>query len=249
MSLIVRGVTVDLPVYNSHARSLRRMVTSAAVGGSLFSRGDNRVVVRALHNVSLDIMDGDRVALIGGNGAGKTTLLKVLAGIYSPTIGSIEVKGSVSAALNIGLGLEMELSGRENIYLLGYYRGLSNAEITSNLEDIIATADLGTFINLPVSTYSAGMLGRLTFAVATAFDPDVLLMDEWLLAGDANFMNKAAERTLNYVSRARILILATHALSIVREFCDKAIYLRAGEVIASGPAADVLARYEADSRS
>lgn len=247
MSIRLYGVTVELPIYNSHARSLRKVVTAATVGGALFARRDNKVVIRALSNIDLKIEDGDRVALIGGNGAGKTTLLKVIAGIYSPSKGRVEVAGRVSAALNLGLGLEMELSGLENIFLLGYYRGFSRSEVEANLDDIVETADLGTYLQLPVSTYSAGMLGRLTFAVATAFEPDVLLMDEWLLAGDASFMQRASKRTSSFVSRARILVLATHALGVVEEFCDKVLYLSGGRIVAFGPTKEVLDLYRRDT--
>lgn len=246
MSIELRNVRVDLPVYNTNVRSLRKVLMKATVGGALLQSSQSNVFVRALTDVSFKIEDGDRVGIIGGNGAGKTTLLKVIAGVLSPTSGTVAVRGTVSAALNIGLGIDMEISGRENIFLMGYYRGLTRKEIEASIEEIIACADLGNFMNLPVNTYSAGMMGRLTFAVATAFNADVLLMDEWLLAGDAAFMENAFARTVKLVESARIVILATHNMAAVREYCNKAIYMAGGQVIASGEAHEVVAQYEAD---
>ncbi|PXA83995.1 ABC transporter ATP-binding protein [Caulobacter sp. D4A] len=244
MSISLSNVTVELPIFSANARSLRKRLTPTAVGGSLMSRGDNKVIIRALNNVSLKIKDGERVALIGPNGAGKTTLLKVLSGVYAPTRGNVAISGEVSSALNTSLGLDVELTGRENIYLLGYYRGISRPVITKALEDIIETAELGQFIDLPVNTYSAGMQGRLTFAVATAFEPDILIMDEWLAAGDSRFVAKASERTARFVSKARILILASHSLAIVRNFCSHAAFLNSGSLVTYGPVEDVISAYE-----
>lgn len=246
MTIDVRSVTVDLPIYSVNAKSLRKKITALTVGGALFRRSDDVVSVRALNNISLRIADGDRVALIGPNGAGKTTLLKVLAGVYTPTAGQVNVQGRVSAALNVSLGLDPELSGRENIYLLGYYRDIDRKTIDAQVESIIEATELGAFIDLPVHTYSSGMNGRLTFAVATAFQPEVLLMDEWLMAGDHRFIHKAAERVSEFVSKARVMVLASHSLSIVREFCNKACYLKGGNLMVYGDVEEVIGRYEYD---
>ena len=247
MSIEVNSVTVDLPIYSVQSKSLRKHLSSIRIGGSLYRNNSDVVTVRALSNVSIDIGDGDRVALVGPNGAGKTTLLKVLAGIYTPSQGSVSVRGAVSAALNIGLGLDSELSGRQNIYLLGYYRGMSRREIDAQIDEIIDATELGAFIELPAHTYSSGMMGRLTFAVATAFKPDVLLMDEWLLAGDTRFLRGAADRVADFVAQARVMVLASHSLPIVRRFCNKAIYLKGGEVVGAGDVDEVVALYEKDS--
>jgi ABC-type polysaccharide/polyol phosphate transport system ATPase subunit len=246
MSIEIQGLTLDLPIYTANARSLRKKLIPTKVGGTLFSKNDDTVVVRALQNVSMQVKDGQRVALVGPNGAGKTTLMKVLAGIYTPTKGTVRINGRVSAALNTSLGIDSEVTGRENIFLLGYYRGLSKAEILESLPEIIETADLGQFIDLPVSTYSAGMAGRLTFAVATAFEPDVLIMDEWLSAGDGAFVQKAHERTSRFVEKARILVLASHSLAIVREFCTHGAYINKGSLVTFGTIDEAIARYEED---
>ena len=246
MSIEVRQLSLSFPIYSASARSLRKRLIPTSVGGTLLSSASNTIFVRALDDVNLTVKDGERVGLIGPNGAGKTTLLKVLAGVYTPSSGRIEVRGSISAALNSTLGIDGEVTGRENIYLLGYYRGLTKAKIEANIEDIIKVADLGQFIDLPVHTYSAGMQGRLTFAVATSFEPDVLLMDEWLGAGDGAFVKRAHERTKEFVGKARIMILASHSLAIVREFCTHCAYLNRGKVLGYGPTEEIIALYEAD---
>ena len=248
MAIELNGVTVDLPIYTSNARSLRKQLMPATVGGSLFARADQKVVVRALSNVTLRIEEGYRVGLVGPNGAGKTTLLRVMSGAFSPTAGTVNVRGRVSAALNIGLGLDSEVTGRENIFLLGYYRGLSRVEIEREIDDIISAADLGSFIDLPCHTYSSGMMGRLTFAVATAFAPDVLLMDEWLMAGDMEFHARAERRANSFVAKARIVVLASHGSGLVRSFCTHAAYLRGGYLVDFGPVDEVIDQYEADAR-
>ena len=249
MTIELSGVTVDLPIYSSSARSLRRALTKATVGGALFSGAGDRVSVRALSKLDLKIADGDRVGLIGGNGAGKTTLLKLLAGIYSPTSGRMRIEGNVSAALNIGLGLDLEISGRQNIFLLGYYRGISKAEIVKNIDDITAVADLGSYMELPIHTYSSGMLGRLMFAVATAFDPDVLLLDEWLMAGDMQFTERARARTEKFVEKARILVVATHSTELIRNYCNRVVYMKAGSIVSSGEPSEMIEFYESDVRN
>ncbi|MDV6331040.1 ABC transporter ATP-binding protein [Asticcacaulis sp. 201] len=245
MTIELRSVTCYLPVYSVSAKSLRR-TASSLVGGTLFKSSNDIVNVRALEDIDLIANDGDRIGLIGHNGAGKSTLLKVMAGVLAPSSGLVNVRGEISAALNTTLGLDMELSGRENIFLLSYYRGITKKEVLANIDEIIAAADIGHFIELPVYTYSSGMLGRLTFAVATSYRPDVVLMDEWLLAGDINFLAKAIERTTEYVKRSRVLVLASHSLGIIQQICNKAIYMKKGRIVAAGAAADMVKLYEQD---
>jgi ABC-type polysaccharide/polyol phosphate transport system ATPase subunit len=244
MSIEINGVTINLPIYATKARSLRRQLTTATVGGALLAARDDTVFVRALDNIFLQISDGQRVGLVGRNGSGKTTLLRLLAGVYTPSIGNVTVRGRVSAALDNSLGMDVDITGRENIYTLGYYRGYSKAEISDEIEAIVEVAELGRFIDLPVRTYSAGMMARLIFAVSTAFEPDVLLLDEWLLAGDANFMAKAHERATSYVQRARIMVLASHSTETIRHLCTHVAFLRAGQLVAYGPTDEVLAAYD-----
>jgi len=245
MTIELRSVSCYLPIYSVSAKSLRRSAASL-VGGSLFKTGGDVVSVRALENITLFAKDGDRIGLVGHNGAGKSTLLKVLAGVIAPTTGTVSVYGEISAALNTTLGLDMEISGRDNIFLLSYYRGIKREDVLANIDEIVAAADLGHFIDLPVHTYSSGMLGRLTFAVATSFEPDVVLMDEWLLAGDINFLSRAIERTTEYVKKSRILVLASHSTNIIKSICNRAVYLKKGQIVAVGDPDEIINMYETD---
>ncbi|PSO23680.1 sugar ABC transporter ATP-binding protein [Bradyrhizobium sp. MOS002] len=200
-------------------------------------------MVRALRDVSLRFSVGDRVALVGSNGAGKTTLLRVMAGIYEPEAGSVRSKGRISPIFDIGLGIDPELNGLDNIRLRGRILGLSAQEIEESIPDIIEFTELGDYLQLPIRTYSSGMLTRMTFAVATCFAPEVLLMDEWILAGDKDFMAKAEARIASFVSQASILVLASHSLEICRRWCNKAVWMDGGEVRAIGNVDDVLQAY------
>ncbi|MFP1130181.1 ABC transporter ATP-binding protein [Asticcacaulis sp. W401b] len=247
MTIEIHSVTVNLPVYSTSAKSLRRTISGGLVGGALYKSRNDIVHVRALDDINLVANDGDRIGLIGHNGAGKSTLLKVMAGVIAPSEGRAFVTGDISAALNTTLGLDMELTGRENIKLLSYYRGIDQKTINAHMDEIVAATDLGHYIDLPCHTYSSGMLGRLTFAVATSYEPDVVLMDEWLLAGDASFLQRAIDRTTNYVSRSRVLVLASHSLEIIEGFCNKAVYMKRGKIVKEGSPSQIIAAYKADT--
>jgi lipopolysaccharide transport system ATP-binding protein len=235
-------VCVYFPLYHGNARSLKRVVFST-VAGRVAADGKQRVVVQALRDVSFRLGSGDRLALVGGNGAGKTTLLRTLAGIYEPQIGRVLVRGSMNALLDPNLGMNPELTGRENIMLRGRYNGLPVAAIRRLEEDVAEFAELGDFLDLPVRIYSSGMVVRLGFAMATAIKPQVLLMDEWFLAGDAAFMEKARARLEDMVRGAEILVLSTHAIPVVQSWCTRVIWLDQGQVRADGPADEVLEAY------
>ncbi|MDR3532887.1 MAG: ABC transporter ATP-binding protein [Rhodopila sp.] len=238
----VENVSVWFPLYHGSSRSLKKMVVAAA-SGRLAHDQQQRVVVRALRDINLHLERGDRLGLVGSNGAGKTTLLRVLAGIYEPAIGRLRVQGSLNALLDPSLGMNMELTGRENILLRGLYNGLPKSALPRLEEDVAEFAGLADFIDLPVRIYSAGMVVRLGFALATAIKPQILLMDEWFLAGDAAFLEKARHRLEAMVRGAEILVLSSHQSDIIRDWCTRVLWLDQGQVVADGPAADVLARY------
>lgn len=203
-----------------------------------------RVVgVRALQGVTFEAVAGERIALVGENGSGKTTLLQVLAGIYSPDQGEVEIEGRTTALVNINLGMNAEASGHRNITLRGLAAGRTRAEIEERRAEIAAFSELGDFLDLPVETYSAGMRMRLSFAIATAFEPDVLILDEWLSAGDAAFRKKATERMQSFVDQAGILVLASHSPSLLIDTCKRALWLDAGRVRADGNVKDILQAY------
>ena len=229
----VEGVTIEFPLYHIGARSLKKRLLAKS---RLREDDSHRVVVAALRELDFRIERGERVALIGHNGAGKTTLLRTLAGVYQPVAGRLEVEGLIGSLIDPAAGMDQESTGRENIVLRGLFRGLSERESESMADEIGAFSDLGEFLDVPVRTYSAGMQVRLSFAMATVMEPQVLLMDEWFLAGDAAFMQKAREKLKMLVNDADILVLATHDMAIVREWCTRAIRLEAGRIVADGPA-------------
>jgi len=241
-SITVENVSVQFPLYHGSSRSLKKMVVAAA-SGRLAQDTQQRVVVRALTDINLQLGRGDRLGLVGSNGAGKTTLLRVLAGIYEPAMGRLKVHGSLNALLDPNLGMNMELTGRENILLRGLYNGLPKSALPRLEDDVAEFAQLADFLDLPVRIYSAGMVVRLGFALATAIRPRILLMDEWFLAGDAAFLDKARARLEEMVRGADILVLSSHNIDIVKEWCSRVLWLDQGRIIADGPAADVLNQY------
>ena len=193
--------------------------------------------------MSLNIEHGERVGLIGRNGAGKTTLLRVMAGIYEPPAGTVEVEGRVAPLFDIGMGMDPESSGYENILLRGLYLGLRKAEIRAKVDEIAEFTELGEFLEMPLRTYSAGMFARLAFAISTSIDPEILLLDEGIGAGDEAFLEKAKQRLDAMINRARIMVLASHSDELVRKLCNRAILMQNGEIVASGSTDEMLERY------
>lgn len=244
--LTLENVSVSFPIYQGGSRSLKKRLLFRGTGGQLASDANNRIVVEALRNVSLSLEAGDRVALIGRNGAGKTTLLRVMAGVYEPSAGDVICRGRVSPMFDISLGIDSEISGYDNIRLRGLILGLSADEIESRMPDIVEFTELGDYLDIPVRTYSSGMMTRLTFAVATCFSPEILLMDEWIMAGDASFLAKAQHRVQSFVEQASILVLASHSIEICRQWCTKAVWLERGEVKLQGDIETVLASYSGE---
>jgi lipopolysaccharide transport system ATP-binding protein len=241
-SVTVRGLSVDFPIYHGNSRSLKRHVFARA-SGRLQQDDKSRIVVNALRDVALDLRSGDRLGLIGGNGAGKTTLLRTLAGIYEPVQGRIEIDGRIGALLDPNLGMNSELTGRENIVLRGLYNGFPRPEIEQLECDVEVFAELGEFLDLPMRFYSAGMTVRLGFALATAIRPEVLLMDEWFLAGDAAFMEKATIRLESVVKQAEILVLSSHSPGVILNWSTRVIRMDHGRIVDDGPPQEVMDRY------
>src|SRR3984957_3728014 len=241
-SIETRDISVLFPLYHGNSRSLKKLLVAAA-SGRLAEDQQHRVVVRALSDNNFNLKSGERLGLVGSNGAGKTTLLRVLAGIYEPVSGSVRLRGTLNALLDPSLGMNSELTGRENIMLRGLYGGLSRPTLARLEEDVIEFAELSEFIDLPMRIYSAGMAIRLGFALATAIRPRILLMDEWFLAGDAGFMEKARQRLEDMVRAADILVLTTHSDEIVRQWCTRVMWLDKGRIKADGPAAEIMDQY------
>ena len=236
------AVSVSFPIYSAGTRSLKKAVISATTGGRIGSDASH-VVVQALDSVSYRFDQGDRVALMGHNGAGKTTLLRVLAGIFEPSSGVIRTEGKVTPMFDVGLGIDDESTGFENIVLRGLYLGLTKAEVADRLDDIVEFTELGNFLSLPVRTYSLGMRARLAFAMATCIEPEILLLDEGIGAGDAEFIEKANVRLANFIQKTQILVLASHSVDLIRRLCNKAIVLEHGQIKWSGALEEGLAVY------
>jgi lipopolysaccharide transport system ATP-binding protein len=238
----VSNVSLDFPLYHAGSRSLKKTVFAAA-SGRLGEDRQHRVVVQALRDVSFSLASGDRLGLVGTNGAGKTTLLRTLAGIYEPGAGRVHVEGNLNAMLDTMLGMNPDLSGRENIMLRGLFNGLTKPQIKQLEDDVQDFAELGEFIDLPTRFYSSGMVIRLGFALATSIRPEVLIMDEWFMAGDVQFLAKARARLENIVRGAEILVLSSHSATAVLEWCSRVIWMDHGRVRDDGPAKEVMARY------
>jgi ABC-type polysaccharide/polyol phosphate transport system ATPase subunit len=237
----LKNVVAEFPVYGSQP-SLRNALLGRVVGGALRrqSQGSNRVVVRALDGVSLTVHHGDQLGIIGHNGAGKSTLLRVFAGIYEPIQGTISIDGRVSPLFNSSPGLDLDDTGYENIVTCGLLLGMSRDEIERKLPEIEAFSELSDYLSLPTRTYSTGMLVRLGFAIATAIDPEILLLDEELGAGDARFAMRAAKRVEALIERSSIVVLASQSQELISRICNRAILLDHGRLIADGPTKDVL---------
>jgi len=244
-SIIASNVTVDFPIYGASHRSLRQTLF-ARTGGLIRHEGagrQQRVVVRALDDVSFTLRNGDRLGLIGHNGAGKSTLLKVLAGVYTPDSGSISIDGRVSPLFNSAPGLDPDDNGFENIKTCGMFLGMSSEEINRKLPDIVDFCELGEYLELPVRTYSTGMVARLGFAIATAIEPDILLLDEGLASGDPRFAVRAEARMQALIQRTRVLVLASHSDALIRSMCNRALLLEKGRLVKSGPIDEIIHCY------
>jgi ABC-2 type transport system ATP-binding protein/lipopolysaccharide transport system ATP-binding protein len=237
----LRNVNIDYPIYDAGSRSLKNAVLRS-VGGNI-SADYGRINIGALSDVTLTLQEGERLGVLGHNGAGKSTLLRVLAGIYEPTIGHVQISGRVSSLTDIAMGMDPDATGYENIFLRGIFLGMSRSEIQSKIPEIEEFTELGQYLSLPMRTYSTGMFVRLAFAVATANLPDILIMDEMIGAGDANFAKKMKARSEEFVAASKIVVLASHDPSTIRSVCTRAILLASGRIVEDGPVDEVLDRY------
>lgn len=241
----LQSVTLDLPIFDVQGRSLKKQVLSMGRRNRIAEGNDGVIVVRALDEVSFRFERGDRVGLIGHNGAGKSTLLRAMAGIYPPSAGQLLREGKVVPLLDIGLGMDENSTGMQNIRLRGLLLGMSDAEIRSKQSEIAEFCELGDYLDLPIRTYSSGMKVRLAFAVSTAVDAEILLLDEVMGVADASFMHKAEARLADLHSRAEIVVLAMHSNAEIRKVCNKVLWMERGRVRAFGPTEEVVSAYEA----
>ncbi|MBB4017398.1 ABC-2 type transport system ATP-binding protein/lipopolysaccharide transport system ATP-binding protein [Chelatococcus caeni] len=242
--ILIEDLHLSFPVLHTGHRSLKKTIVSTATGGAIQRDARALPIVHALQGISMHIHPGDRIALIGPNGSGKSTLLRVMAGIYEPTAGYIRTDGEIVPLLDLNLGLNGDMTGRENILTRGMYLGIPPKDFERFAPEIEEFTELGPYLDLPVRTYSSGMQMRLSLGVATTLEPDILLMDEWVLAGDAKFLSKARERMSRFVEKASILVVASHSEEIIKTWCNKAVYLKAGVIQAIGSVDDVMREYK-----
>ncbi|MCY7262266.1 ABC transporter ATP-binding protein [Pseudomonas protegens] len=244
-SIKIENLSIDFRRYKDRSPSLKDYVSS-------FFKGHQKEPYseyRAVNNVSLEIFKGERVGIVGHNGAGKSTLLKALCRIYEPVEGTIRLQGRVAPLLEIGAGFHPEFTGRENIYLNGAILKYNKAELKRLEPEIIAFAEIEEFIDTPVKYYSTGMYLRLAFSLATAIQPEILILDEMFAGGDAAFIKKAKERMLQVVHQADVMILVSHDIEILRSLCTRIVWMDHGVVKDDGDPETVISRYLAKSEA
>jgi ABC-type branched-subunit amino acid transport system ATPase component len=228
--LSFEDVTIQYPIYNNRNMSLRNQLLRISTGGRIESESGHVQTVTALRGVSFTINHGDSVALIGHNGAGKSTMLRTMAGVYTPVHGKVTRQGQVATLLELGAGMDPELSGYENIVRMSMLLGVSKQQILANARDIEEFTQLGNFLQLPVRTYSSGMATRLMFAVATSIKPDILLVDEMFGTGDAEFQIQAKKRMEELIRSVGIFVFASHSNELVKTYCNRFFFLEHGTV-------------------
>ena len=243
-SIRAHNIWFSMPVASHDRRSFRANPIAAL--GSLVGGQRRRTFRPLVRGMSFELMQGERVGLIGQNGAGKTTLLRILAGVLSPSVGRLNINGKTQTLLNVSMGMQVEATGLENIYLRGYMAGLSGAEIKKRIPGIMEFAALDAVINDPLRTYSSGMQLRLAFAVATSVKPEILLLDEWISAGDRFFVERAKHRLLSHIDASELLVFASHSPQLLTELCSRGLVLKQGAVVFDGDIEDALEFYESD---
>jgi len=258
LSIIANDIHVEFPIYDHRMRSLkytfglgqlakgfnRFAPRSLNVGGQIGVGEAGRVVIKALDGVTFEMHEGDRVGLLGHNGSGKTTLLRAIAGIYEPVRGSIHARGRVVPLFDLQLGMDLDATGIENIWMRGKLLGLSTQQIQASLDDVADFTELGEYLEMPIRTYSMGMMLRLAFAISTAITPEILVLDEMIGAGDAAFIARADLRLKDFLARTGILVIASHSIPMLRQWCNKGMLLERGKLIAYGALDEIIGRHE-----
>ena len=237
MVIEVNDVTMRFRMNNDRIMSLKEFVTTAVRGKLQYNE------FTALDHVSFSVKQGETLGLIGRNGAGKSTMLKVISGILKPTEGTVRTEGNIVPMLELGSGFDFDLTGRENIFLNGAILGYSEAFLKAQYEEILAFSELGQFIDVPIRNYSSGMLARLAFSVAAMVQPEILIVDEILSVGDAEFQEKSRARMMELMGGGTTVLFVSHNLEQIREMCDKVIWLEQGRVKMAGPTDEVCDAY------
>jgi ABC-type polysaccharide/polyol phosphate transport system ATPase subunit len=241
--ITLSNVNVHYPVLQDHYKSIRRAVLRRLSGGKLYGEDSGLHVVHALKDISFEAKDGDRIALVGRNGAGKSTLLKTISGFILPDSGALSVEGSITSLFSVNGGMDIERTGIDNVFLMGRLLGMRRTEMEKHLADIEDFSELGSFLRMPVRSYSDGMKVRLGVAVVTCIHPDILVLDEAIGAGDAHFIEKATQRAKKLYERASIIVMASHDPGILQHLCNKALWLDHGNIVKAGPVSEVVEAY------
>jgi ABC-2 type transport system ATP-binding protein len=241
-AIFFNSVGVDIPIFDVRHASLKNALLGRTIGGR-FAQSGSYMIVNALKNLNFEAHDGDRIALVGDNGAGKSTMLRVASHVYPPTAGTVHVVGKVSPMFDTSIGINMDATGLENIQIAGTIWGMTRAQIKNSIDDIVDFTELGDYLQIPIRTYSTGMLLRLAFAIATIREPEILLIDEVIGVGDSSFLKKSFVRLLQLVERSRILMVASHQDETLRRLCNKAVWLDHGSLMAYGEFESVLSAY------
>jgi lipopolysaccharide transport system ATP-binding protein len=228
-SIKAENLTIHYPIFGSSSRSFKKTLIRAATGGKIASDAHG-INICAIDNISFSFHEGERIGLVGHNGAGKSTLLRALAGVYAPSSGSLVVRGTVVSLLDISLGMDEEFTGYENIFMRCILMGIGRSEVNKHIDDIIEFSELGEYIKMPMRTYSTGMSLRLAFSICTKFPADIILMDEWLAVGDADFSKKAEARLLDFINKSSILVLASHNPEYIKKICTRVLTMDHGRI-------------------
>ncbi|SKH70933.1 o-antigen/lipopolysaccharide transport ATP-binding protein ABC transporter RfbE [Mycobacteroides abscessus subsp. massiliense] len=245
VSIQTHQAWVEFPIFDAKSRSLKKAFLGKA-GGAMGRNESNVVVIEALRDITLSLKEGDRVGLVGHNGAGKSTLLRLLSGIYEPTRGSSYIKGRVAPVFDLGVGMDPEISGYENIIIRGMFLGQTRKQMQAKVDEIADFTELGEYLSMPLRTYSTGMRVRLAMGVVTSIDPEILLLDEGIGAVDAEFMKKARIRLQQLVERSGMLVFASHSNEFLARLCNTAMWIDHGTIKMSGGIEDVVRAYEGD---
>lgn len=236
----VSDVTMRFRMNNDRIQSLKEFITTALQGKLNYEE------FTALNHVSLSVEKGETLGLVGRNGAGKSTMLKVISGILKPTEGAVICRGNIVPMLELGSGFDMELTGRENIFLNGAILGYSEEFLKSKYDEIVAFSELGQFIEVPIRNYSSGMLARLAFSVASVVQPEILIVDEILSVGDTQFQEKSRRRMMELMSGGTTVLFVSHDLDQIREMCRRVVWLEHGQIRMLGEAKEVCDAYTAE---
>jgi ABC-2 type transport system ATP-binding protein len=238
-----RNAWVEFPIFDAKSRSLKKAFLGKA-GGAIGRNPSDVVVVEALRDITLSLKEGDRIGLVGHNGAGKSTLLRLLSGIYEPTRGTAAIHGRVAPVFDLGVGMDPEISGYENIIIRGLFLGQTRKQMLDKVDEIADFTELGDYLDMPLRTYSTGMRVRLAMGVVTSIDPEILLLDEGIGAVDADFLKKARKRLQALVARSGILVFASHSNEFLAQLCDTAMWIDHGTIKMHGEIEDVVRAYE-----